>query len=251
MKTKISKPNLKKKQSNSSQTEFTVLEHLLELRSRLLFYLVCLAVASGIAYYFHPSVIQFLIQPLNQQLYYTNPAGGLQFGIQIAIFVGFITTVPLLVYHTLRYIEPVLTQSSLKLLDGIVFSSMLLVFIGVCVAYFLIVPAALRFLQDYGAGSGMQALITVDQYFSFLTLYLGGFAILFQLPLVLYLITKFTSATWKTFLGFQRYVIVGALIGAAILTPTPDLFNLALFAMPIILLFYISLGVMALTGKRK
>lgn len=251
MKKKINRETPAKKQNNQSLSELTVYDHLLELRSRILFYLICLALASGISYYFHPSIIKFLISPLPQQLYYTNPAGNLQFGVQVAVFIGFVVTVPVLVYQVLRFIEPVLPTSLVKQVDYLVLFSMLLVFTGVCVAYFLIIPATLTFLLSFNLGTGIESLITVDHYFSFITFYLGGFAVLFQLPLILYLINRFTRATWKTFLKYQRYVIVLALVASAILTPTPDLFNLALFAMPVIVLFYCSILVMALTGKRK
>lgn len=239
MKKRKSKENHER---SKKQIDQTVHVHLLELRSRLLLYLISLCMASGISYIYNQQITNLLVAPLHQQLYYNDPVGGFQFTLQVAIFLGFVTTVPILVYQILRFVEPVFPWRSRFLVAGLLGASVALVCLGVLTAYFLVVPATIRFLTSFG-GSSIQPLITADAYFTFIAWYLGGFAILFQLPLVMLLLTWFTPITSASFLRFQRHVIVLCFVVAAILTPTPDVVNLLLFAVPLLVLFYSSIVV--------
>lgn len=229
------KTNHPEKQNN--QDTLSIYDHILELRARLLWYLVFLCVASAVAYYYNSQITALLIAPLQQNLYYTNPVGGFQFTLQVAIFAGFIVTVPVLSYQIINFIRPAFHAVSYRSILLYLCVSVLLVILGVITAYLLIVPTTLRFLQSFG-GDAIQPLITADAYFGFITWYLSGFAILFQLPLLMILLNQIAGVSHSVFLKYQRIVIAVSFVAAAILTPTPDVFNLMLFALPLLALYY-------------
>jgi sec-independent protein translocase protein TatC len=230
----------KKTQRPHETSELTVHEHLLELRSRLLLYVAAFTIASVVSYCYNAYIIKVLMLPLHQNLYYNNPIGGFQFTLQVAMFSGFVITVPYFVYQILSYIKPALSVTSKSFIYFFLAGSVVLVCLGVLTAYFLIIPATLHFLSSVSIES-IHPLITVDEYFSFITWYLGGFAFLFQLPLVMSLISKHSKIDHKSYLRFQRYVIVLCFFVAAILTPTPDMVNMILFALPLLGLYYCSI----------
>jgi sec-independent protein translocase protein TatC len=127
-------------------------------------------------------------------------------------------------------------------------ASFLLALFGVLTAYYLVLPATLNFLANF-AGVQLKALISTKDYFSFITKYLLGFAILFQLPLVMQILGRFVKLRASTLLKYWRHVIVVSFVVAAVLTPTPDPINQAIMAAPIIILYFISVLTLALSQK--
>jgi len=122
---------------------------------------------------------------------------------------------------------------------------------GVSFAYFVSLPAALYFLGEFGSAQ-VQSLISTDAYFSFVTRYLLGFGILFQLPLILLLVNAISPMSPRHLMWYQRYVIVLSFVLAAIITPTPDPLNQAIMAVPVILLYQVSvLGIWFINRRRK
>jgi sec-independent protein translocase protein TatC len=123
-----------------------------------------------------------------------------------------------------------------------------LAFAGVLFAYFVSLPAALHFLAKFG-GAGVQSLITVDEYFNFALAYLAGFALLFQLPLLILFVNRIKPLTPGKMMGAQRFVILISFIVAAILTPTPDPFNQLLMAAPAIVLYQIGIIMVMIVNR--
>jgi sec-independent protein translocase protein TatC len=188
-----------------------------------------------------------LIVPLKGPLFYTSPVGALQAVFGVSILFGFIVSLPILLYQVVRFLEPV----GGKRLNNIVFYiliSLVLAFSGVLTAYYLVLPATLQFLTKFAQGT-LKALISTRDYFSFVTKYLFGFAVLFQLPLVIYILGKFVKLKPKTLLKYWKHVIVLGFVISAVLTPTPDPVNQTIMAAPIIILYFISVAILALGSK--
>jgi sec-independent protein translocase protein TatC len=122
--------------------------------------------------------------------------------------------------------------------------------VGVVFAYFVSLPAALYFLSSFGSEE-MASLISTTEYFSFVSRYMLGFGLLFQLPLIMILVNSVYQLKIRTLFKYQKWVILVSFILAAILTPTPDVFNQLIMALPIILLYQVSLGVIWLTHNHK
>lgn len=128
--------------------------------------------------------------------------------------------------------------------------SVVLACAGIAFAYYVSLPASLHFLTTFGNSGDIHALITANEYFNFVLAYVAGFAILFQVPLIILFINRMTPLPPMKLLMGTRYVIVFSFIAAAIITPTPDPMNQAIMAVPIIALYIFSVGIVALQPKR-
>ena len=216
--------------------ELTVLEHIQELRSRLFWVVATVLVASSAGYLIKDEMLSVLTHPLgNQQLYYLTPIGGLSFIIKLCFYFGILVSVPVIVYHLYRYLQPLMGGQRLSVGRYFMFS-FLLAAGGIAFAYFVSLPAALHFLTDFNL-KHITAMLTVDAYLTFVTSYLLGAALLFQIPLILLIIDKITPLTPGGLMRYQRHVILVAFILAAIISPTPDIINQALLAGPIIAMY--------------
>lgn len=215
-------------------------EHIQELRGRLAWSVAALLVGTTIGYLIKDQLLQVLVAPLGQTLYYTSPGGGFSLMIQLCLGFGIVFAVPVLIFHLIRFLSPIIPSYSLRFLVIVLLSSCLLVSLGVAFAYFVSLPAALYFLSEF-SNEQIQALISTDTYMSFVTLYLAGFAVLFQLPLLLLIINSATPLPPKKLLAGTKWVILGSFIIAALITPTPDPFNQTIMAGPVVFLYLASI----------
>lgn len=223
-------------------------EHLSELRSRLLIYLLTLLLLTGISFYFYPFILKFLLFPLSQKLFYTSPAGGLELMIKVSLLAGLIVSLPMLLFQILKFCEPALPSRLNRQIITFILCSFILTVLGLAFGYFIGLPAALFFLSGFSSDQ-IQSLITTQEYFSFVSRYLLGFSTFFQLPLVLYIINQFYPLSITSLLRWQRIVIVASLTLAAILTPTPDFVNQIIMALPLIVLFYFSVIILYFSNR--
>lgn len=219
--------------------EKTFLEHLTELKNRFFIWFLFLIFFSALGYFLHSTIISLLIKPLNKPLYYTSPAGGFELVFNTSLFFGFIASLPILIYQVIKFIQPGFQKISVMPLIQIVFSSLALAITGIVICYLLILPPSLNFLAQFGQGE-LSALISTHDYFSFVTKYLVSFAIIFQMPLIMLTINKVSALKTSKLVGNIRYVILISFIVSAVLTPTPDLINQTIMAIPIVLLYLIS-----------
>lgn len=215
-------------------------EHLSEIRERLLFSLIIFLLGSFIGYIFYNQILAFLITPLNSPLYYSSPAGGFDFAIKICIFFGIAFSLPVFTYNFLRFIEPIIMEKSRFFIFRFLMASLLLMTLGISFAYYIGLPAALHFLGKFGSGD-IKSLILTNEYLNFVIRYLLGFGVLFQLPLLLLIINSISRLHPHRLMRLQKLVIVGSFSVAAIITPTPDLLNQTIMAVPVILIYQISI----------
>ncbi|PLS80568.1 twin-arginine translocase subunit TatC [Candidatus Saccharibacteria bacterium] len=217
------------------------MDHVYELRGRLFWIAVIFLVGSAAAYPYYHAIIDFLVAPLgNQKLYYLTPVGGFSFIIKVCTYVGMVLTLPAAIYHLYKYLQPVVGQVKGRVVLGYVLFSLLLAIGGTAFAYYVILPAALHFLTNFDV-KDVTAMLTVDSYLSFVITYLLGAAVLFQLPIVLLIINAITPLSPKGLMKYQRYVLLGAFVAAAIISPTPDITNQTLLAVPIIIMYQLGI----------
>lgn len=237
--------------NNAQAARQPLIAHLHELRRRLLWSSCFCLVGAGVAYLFHPSILAFLVKPLDKPLFYTSPAGAFDLVVRICLLAGFLFALPAFLYHLLKFLEPVLPTTLQQRIVWYLLGSCVLMLVGVGFAYFVSLPAALYFLGEFGS-TQVQSLISTDAYFSFVTRYLLGFGVLFQLPLMLLLVNAVSPLSPRQLMRYQRYVIVLSFVLAAIITPTPDPLNQAIMAVPVILLYQISvLGIWVINKHRE
>lgn len=214
-------------------------DHLVELRRRLFYIVIFLGAGMGLGWAYQGQLTRILQRPLGQQLYYSDPTGGLGFILQISLFAGVVFAAPVIVHQILQFVRPVSQKISTKLVLKFVFISFVLAAAGVAFAYFISMPAALKFLLEINTEQ-VTALISADKYLSFVMAYLASFAFIFQLPLILLFINRITPMSGGKLMKMERPLIVMSFIAAAILTPTPDPLNQLIMALPIIVLYQVA-----------
>lgn len=196
---------------------------------------------SVVAYFVQQQIVAFLLRPSHgQQFIYTSPGGGINFLFSICMYVGIAASIPVIVYHALGFLTPLVRIRTKRLLVRYSLISGVLAVVGFCFGYFIGLPAALHFLSNQFTTKQVHALFTLQEYMNFLMIYLLGSALLFQLPIILLFINRIRPLRPRKLLGAERYVIVAAFIIAMIMTPTTDIFNQSLIAVPIILMYNLS-----------
>jgi sec-independent protein translocase protein TatC len=226
-------------------------EHIRELRRRIMWSLLFIGVGAGVGYYLYEKLLYVLQLPYGHELYYTTPTGALSFLIKVCLTFGFIVGLPMLTYQLLAFIAPIAKMHTRRIIALYLLASVSLAAAGIGFAYFVSLPAALHFLVNFGNPDSVQALITANEYFNFVLSYLAGFAVLFQIPLIMMGVNRITPQKPLKLLKGTKYVVLLSFIVAAILTPTPDPFNQAIMAGPMIVLYLASIGLVAVFGRQK
>jgi len=230
----------------------TALHHLQELRMRLMICAGFMIIGGTIGYVVRGRLIAFLQHPLNRQLFYTSPTGSFEFVMQICFLTGFMLALPVICYQLLKYIEPAMPRAlGRRMLGTLIISSLSLALAGASFAYYVSLPAALRFFNAVGTSS-LHPLITIDQYFSFVLGYLATFAVIFQLPLVVLFINRITPMGPQSLSHWRKHVVVAAFGIALILPSAPDPLSQVILALPMIMLYELSIWLVRLANlKRK
>lgn len=252
-KTKTTPKNKRQQHANQKKSDssepLTFIEHVYELRSRLFWVIATLLVASAIGFQFKDILVNFIMAPLHgEKLVYLTPGGGFSFIFTLCLYFGALLTIPIVVYHLYRFLQPIMGQASRRLLTALLFLSTFLAMGGAAFGYLVAIPAAINFLTGF-AGEAVTANLTAESYLSFVMAYMFGLAALFQLPLILFMVDHIRRFPPGTLLSMQRFVVVGAVIAAAIITPTPDIVNQMIIAGPIVVVY--QLGVLAVYVRRR
>lgn len=180
----------------------------------------------------------------------TELSGQFMMSFSASFMIGFILSFPYVFWEFWKFIKPALKQSELKYARGIVFWSSLLFFIGVCFAYFLIAPFTINFFANYQLSPQFENIITIDNYYGTMSDLVFGLGIVFELPILVYFLSKIGILT-PTFMREQRRIaIVIIMVVAAVITP-PDWFSIFLVAIPLILLYEAGIIISARILKEK
>lgn len=217
----------------------TFLEHLEDLRRLILRSALIVLIASAIFYTQAKRILPlFLIKPI-KELIFIYPAELLLVYFRVSFFLGLFVSAPVILYQTWRFLSEALRPGEKETFISFGAISYFLFLLGVLFGYFVVVPIALRFLLSFSS-EYIRPLISVERYISFLTLFSFTFGIVFQLPLVIIFLTRVGIVNTVILSRNRRHIIVLNLIIAALLTP-PDVFSQILLALPLILLYEISI----------
>lgn len=234
----------------TTQAHKSFADHIGELRIRLAVVALLFLVSSSIAYSFRDILVAVVLAPIgDQKLVYLTPAGGFSFIFQITMYAGAVVTAPALIYHLYRFVQPALPKRATRYSLRVIVAATLLMLAGVCFGYFVAVPAALHFLTDF-AGDYVVSNLTADSYLNFIVAYVVGLGILFELPLLLVFWNWINPIPKGGLWNSQRFVIVGAFIAAAVITPTPDILNQSMVAVPIIAIYQLGAIAVFVSNRR-
>jgi sec-independent protein translocase protein TatC len=227
------------------------ISHVHELRRRLAWSALVLGAGAGLGYLWRDQILDWLQSPLHATLYYTNVTGAFEFLAQACLLVGVLVALPVFVYNLVSFVRPALpARVSNRTIVGVVAASCLLTVAGVGFAYYVSLPAALHFLRTVDV-KHLHPLIAADSYLSFVMNYLAVFAIIFQLPLITLFIDRFTPIPPAALSKWRRWVILGSFGAALILPIAPDPVSQLMLALPVVVLYEISIWLVVLAHARR
>jgi Sec-independent protein translocase TatC len=231
------------------EVEMTLMEHLEELRSRLLASVIAVVICI-IACFAVVNRIVALLEVPAQGVTFLQLAPGEYFfvSVKVAAYSGLLLATPFLLYQIARFVLPGLSVKERKLLGPVVLGSSLLFVAGLVFAYYLLIPAALNFFIRYGEGVVDQAW-SIDRYFEFVLLLLFSTGLAFQVPILQALLGGLGLVTAEQMFKGWRYVVLGAVVAGAILTPSTDPLTQSLLAGAVTFLYLFGILLVKLLGK--
>ena len=233
------------------EKEMTFIDHLEELRKRILKALVAVGIFAVAAYFISDRLIDIITAPLRDVgVYFKAPTEAFMVRIKISIFAGALAAAPVVFYQLWMFIGPGLLRKEIKIIVAIVLSATVFFLAGGAFCFFLVVPVAVKLLLGF-ATENMKPMIMVGDYISFVGMLVLAFGAVFELPVASFILGRLGVISHKTLSSGRRYALVVILIAAAILTPTPDAFSQLMLAGPLYILYEISIIVVRLTGKRR
>ncbi len=238
--------------------EMPFLEHLEELRWRMLWSLAAIAGGTVLGFVFVHffGVLRILLRPLEAayadpefRLIYLSPADPFFVTLKLAVVVGIILAFPVIVYQVWAFLEPALEKREKKAIIPALYLGLVLFCVGVAVAYFVALPMAMTFFQSFQADF-LREQLEVGKTLAFITKLLIGFGVVFELPVVVMVLSALGLVTPEFLKTKRRHAIVGITILASLLTPG-DIATLVIMAVPLIFLYEFSILLSRMIWKRK
>ncbi|MET3978119.1 sec-independent protein translocase protein TatC [Mucilaginibacter sp. UYP25] len=193
----------------------------------------------------------FCINKINVQLINTEMAGQFTLEINSALLIGITAGFPYLLWEIWRFIKPALHEKERKAASGFVMYATGLFILGVLFGYFIITPESINFLSGFTVSSKIQNLFTVDSYLSSVATLTLATGIVFELPILVYVLSSLGVLTQKFMRETRRYAVVVILIVAAVVTPTPDMLTMTIVSIPLFILYEVGILVAGVVEKRK
>ncbi|MDB5000343.1 MAG: preprotein translocase subunit TatC [Mucilaginibacter sp.] len=193
----------------------------------------------------------FCINKINISLINTEMAGQFTLQVNSSLLIGVTAGFPYLLWEIWRFIKPALHEKERKAASGFVFYATFLFVLGVMFGYFVITPESINFLSNYTVSSQIQNLFTVDSYMSSVATLTLATGIVFELPIIVYVLSSLGILNAKFMRETRRYAVVIILIVAAVVTPTPDMLTMTIVSIPLFILYEVGILVAAVVDKRR
>ena len=248
--------------TNQEFKEMSLIDHLTELRKRLIWSFIYIVLIFIICFYFANNLFSFLAKPLvnlldvekGQGFIYTALQEAFFTELKVAFFFALFFSFPLISIQIWKFIAPGLYSNEKKAFLPFLIATPILFFLGGSLVYYFIAPVAWKFFLSYqnleSSGVPIRLEAKMAEYLSLMMRFIFAFGLAFQLPVVLTLLAKVNIVDYKTLKKFRKYAIVIAFLSAAFLTP-PDPFSQISLALPIILLYEISIYLAKMIYKKR
>jgi sec-independent protein translocase protein TatC len=238
-----------------------LMEHLVELRKRLIWSFGALFLAFGLCFYFAGEIFGFLVQPLiagfggpgEGRIVYTKLYEAFFTEVRVAFFAAFLLAFPIIANQIWAFVAPGLYSKEKRAFLPFLIATPILFTLGAALAYYVVMPSAIRFFLGYQGqipGIEHEALPAMGEYLSFVMHFILAFGISFLLPVLLMLLERAGIVTRAQLAGGRRYAILVAFVIAAVATP-PDVISQFMLAVPLILLYEMSLIAIWFTERRR
>ncbi len=233
------------------EKRMSFLEHLEELRWRILKSLAAVVVASIIAYVFSEHLLNVLTRPVppDVQMIFTTPAGAFLARIKVALIFGLLGSLPVIFHQAWKFIFPGLLDMEIKLVSTLALAATLCFLTGAAFVLFIILPIGLRFLFSFQTAQ-LVPMPDINSYISFASRLFLAFGVVFQLPLLSFILSRLGILTPAFLRRQRRYAVVIIFIAAAILTP-PDVITQILLAIPLVLLYELSVWISVVATRER
>jgi sec-independent protein translocase protein TatC len=223
----------------------SLMEHLTELRKRLIHSTFYLLIGFCIAYAFHVRLYGIIQKPLNDlhiALNYTHPTDPLNLYLKTALYGGIILASPFILYQLWLFIAPGMYANEKRYVVPFMAATIFLFFSGAWFGYHWVFPGALKVLIG-GFGKNFNPVLTIEDYTNFFLAVILGLGVTFELPILIFFLALFGIVDAKFLVQHIRYAILAIFIIAAIICPTPDPIGMCLFASPMLVLYLIGVGI--------
>lgn len=238
---------------NESGSEMSFLEHLEELRWRIIYSIIGIIIGAVVCWIFIDTLVDvILLKPARDSgaaLQNLKPFGQLFLYMQIAIIGGMILSIPNLFYQLWKFIAPALRKNERKYILAIVIYSSACFLIGIAFAYFVMLPLTLKFAAQFGSQDIVNQF-AIDEYMSIIISVMLAAGLIFELPMVSFFLTKLGILTPQFMKKYRKHSIVIIMIAAALLTPGTDPVSQIILAVPLVLLYEISILISKLSLKK-
>lgn len=225
------------KESSSKNLKFT--EHLHELRYRIIFSLISILFFFLVSFYFSANIIKFFqaAAPEASSFFQLKPGELFMVTLKISAYTGLILSLPVILNQIAIFISPALNEKERKVFISLFWGSPILFYLGICFSYYFLLPLVLDFLLGFRTGL-VESRYGLEHFINLEISILGVSGIAFQLPIILILLSAFKLIKISDLIRPWRYVLLGAFMISAILTPTPDPFTMSLLAIALLVLYF-------------
>ncbi|HEY5174569.1 MAG TPA: twin-arginine translocase subunit TatC [Terriglobales bacterium] len=238
------------KRASEEMTGMSFLEHLEELRRRLIYSFLYIAGGFGVCWWFHEQIFAMMQKPImqalhnhhmEQKLVYLNPTDAFNMYLKVAFLAGIFVASPFVLYQVWAFIAPGLYRNERRYVLPFMFSTVGLFVGGGYFGYRMVYPAALDFL--IGFSSQFTPMITIGEYTDLFLTIIAGLGLVFEMPILVFFLSLMGILTAGWMWRNLRYSILVIFIIAAIITPTTDIMNMCIFAAPMIVLYLVSIAI--------
>jgi len=235
-------------------------DHLVELRKRIVSSLAAVGIGMLVGFAIARRFINFITQPMLSalsanhaapNLYYSNPAGYVSLIITLSVYLGIVLAMPWVLYQVWLFVAPGLYKHERRAVSGFIVSATALFLCGIVFGYYVMLPRVLTYIVGFANEGPIKPLINVNEYFELIVVVLVGLGVIFEMPVVVFILALFNIVTPKFLLKNFRYAILLITVAAAIVTPTPDATTMLVFMAPMVALYFVSVLVAYLVVRRK
>jgi sec-independent protein translocase protein TatC len=247
-------PELREEEQEELQGQMSFLDHLEELRSRILKMLIAIGIGFGACFFFAHQLFWAVQRPIKKasvDLVVTSVTEGFNLEIKLALLAAVFLTAPFLMAQVWLFVSPGLYKRERRYALPFIVSSSALFLIGGLFGYFIAFPFALQYLNQYNLDMGVKPFYAASTYFD---LFIGvelGLGLVFEIPAVIFVLSRIGLVSGSFLLRNTKYAVLIAAIAAAIITPTGDIPNMMVMAVPMIALYLLGVVVAYVFGKKR